>query len=69
LKITSIEKYQLKLKTSSRIFNRINSMSLDLKSEAKKIIDELPKGSTRDDLMHEVYIRQAVRILTFQFVL
>ena len=35
-------------------------MSLDIKSEAKKMIDELPKDSTWDDLMHEVYIRQAI---------
>jgi hypothetical protein len=28
--------------------------------DAKKLIKKPPKASTRDDLLHEVYIRQAI---------
>jgi hypothetical protein len=35
-------------------------MSTDVKSEARKLIENLPKDSTWDDLMHEVYVRQAI---------
>jgi hypothetical protein len=30
------------------------------KNKAKKLIDKLPRNSTWDDLMHEVYVRQAI---------
>ncbi|MDI6738993.1 MAG: hypothetical protein QME74_01340 [Candidatus Edwardsbacteria bacterium] len=30
------------------------------KKEAHKLIDRLPKGSTWDDLMHEIYVRGAI---------
>ena len=32
----------------------------NLKEEAKKLIDQLPEGSTWDDLMYEIYVRQSV---------
>jgi len=35
-------------------------MATDIKDEAKKLVENLPSGSTWDDLMHEVYVRQAV---------
>jgi hypothetical protein len=35
-------------------------MALNVKTEAKKLIEKLPNDSTWDDLMHEVYIRQAI---------
>jgi predicted transcriptional regulator len=31
-----------------------------LKEEAKRLIDKLPENSTWDDLMHEIYVRQAI---------
>lgn len=31
-----------------------------IKEEARRLIDELPENSTWDDLMYEIYIRQAV---------
>ena len=34
-------------------------MSIGIKNEAKKL-DSLPNDSTWDDLMHEVYVRQAI---------
>jgi len=35
-------------------------MTTNVKTEAKKLIEKLPKDSTWDDLMHEVYVRQAI---------
>jgi hypothetical protein len=35
-------------------------MSINIKADAVKLIEQLPEGSTWDDLMHEVYIRQAI---------
>lgn len=31
-----------------------------VKDKARKLVDSLPEGSTWDDLMHEIYVRQAV---------
>lgn len=31
-----------------------------IKEEAKQLIDSLPEDSTWDDLMHEIYVRQAI---------
>jgi hypothetical protein len=31
-----------------------------LKDEAKRLIERLPDDATWDDLMHEIYVRQAV---------
>jgi hypothetical protein len=35
-------------------------MTVDIKIEAKKLVDNMPNDSTWDDLMHEVYIRKAI---------
>jgi hypothetical protein len=32
----------------------------DVREEARKLVDKLPEKSTWDDLMHEIYVRQAV---------
>ena len=34
--------------------------SASLKEQARRLVDQLPEGSTWDDLMHEIYVRQAV---------
>lgn len=31
-----------------------------IKEEARRLIDKLPENSTWDDLMYEIYVRQAV---------
>ena len=31
-----------------------------LKEEAKRLVEQLPEGSGWDDLMHEIYVRQAI---------
>ena len=30
------------------------------KEDAHKLIDQLPPGATWDDLMHEIYVREAI---------
>jgi hypothetical protein len=35
-------------------------MTTNIKNAAKKLVENLPKESTWDDLMHEVYVRQAI---------
>ena len=30
------------------------------KKEAHRLIDQMPPGATWDDLMHEIYVRQAI---------
>ena len=35
-------------------------METDVKEKARRLIDQLPEGSTWDDLMHEIYVRQAI---------
>ena len=32
----------------------------NIKEEARKLIDKMPDGSTWDDLMREIYVRQAI---------
>jgi predicted transcriptional regulator len=32
----------------------------DIKAEARKLIENLPENSTWDDLMREIYVRQAI---------
>ncbi|UBF26086.1 hypothetical protein K9N68_31905 [Kovacikia minuta CCNUW1] len=32
----------------------------NIKEAAKQLIDRLPENSTWDDLMHEIYVRQAI---------
>jgi predicted transcriptional regulator len=31
-----------------------------IKDEARRLVDHLPETSTWDDLMHEIYVRQAI---------
>jgi hypothetical protein len=33
---------------------------INIKDEAHRLVDQLPKDSTWDDLMHEIYVRQAI---------
>jgi hypothetical protein len=38
-----------------------NIMStVDVKEEAKRLIEKLPENMTWDDLMHEIYVRQSI---------
>ena len=32
----------------------------DIKEEARRLVESLPENSTWDDLMHEIYVRQAI---------
>jgi len=34
--------------------------SASIKSEAKRLVDQLPEHASWDDLMYEVYVRQSV---------
>ena len=31
-----------------------------LKTEAHRLVENLPEGATWDDLMHEIYVRQSI---------
>ena len=31
-----------------------------IKEEARRLVDRLPESSTWEDLMHEIYVRQAI---------
>jgi hypothetical protein len=33
-----------------------------IKEEAHKIIDRMPASATRDDLMHEIYVREVIEL-------
>jgi hypothetical protein len=39
-----------------------NMKDSNLKEEAPRLIDELPQNSTWDDLMHKIYVRQAIEV-------
>jgi len=32
----------------------------ELEEEVRKLVEALPEGSTWDDLMHEIYVRQSI---------
>jgi hypothetical protein len=34
--------------------------TLNIKDEARKLIENMPDGSTWDDVMREIYVRQAI---------
>ena len=34
--------------------------NLNIKEEARKLVDKLPENSTWDDLMYQIYVRQTV---------
>jgi predicted transcriptional regulator len=38
----------------------MDTSTTNIKEEARKLIDRLPADSTWDDLMHEIYVRQAI---------
>jgi predicted transcriptional regulator len=39
----------------------VNFMStVNVKEEAKRLIEKLPEDMTWDDLMHEIYVRQSI---------
>jgi predicted transcriptional regulator len=33
---------------------------LSIKEQARELVEKLPENSTWDDLMHEIYVRQAI---------
>lgn len=35
-------------------------MATNIKDEAQKLIERMPDDSTWDDLMHQIYVRQAI---------
>ena len=35
-------------------------MASSIKEEAHRLVEKLPEDSTWDDLMHEIYVRQAI---------
>ena len=34
--------------------------TISIKEEARRIVEQLPENSTWDDLIHEIYVRQAI---------
>ncbi|MDH4155241.1 MAG: hypothetical protein OEV01_15785 [Nitrospira sp.] len=34
--------------------------TLNIKEEARKLVEKLPANSTWEDLVHEIYVRQAI---------
>ena len=41
------------------VFDMQNS---NIKEEAHRLLDDLPKSATWDDLMYKIYVRQAIEI-------
>jgi predicted transcriptional regulator len=44
----------------SKIKGVIYVSTVNIKEEAKRLIERLPENMTWDDLMHEIYVRQSV---------
>jgi Fe-S cluster assembly iron-binding protein IscA len=38
----------------------MQTLEINIKEEAKRLIDELPDNSTWEDLMYRIYVRKAV---------
>jgi hypothetical protein len=38
----------------------MQTQTIGIKEEARRLLDKLPEESTWDDLMHEIYVRQVV---------
>jgi hypothetical protein len=38
----------------------METLEINIKDEAKRLIDELPDNSTWEDLMYRIYVRKAV---------
>ena len=34
--------------------------NINIKEEVRRLVDQLPENFTWDDLMHEIYVRQAI---------
>ncbi len=34
--------------------------TISIKEEARRLVEQLPEDATWDDLMHEIYVRQAI---------
>jgi len=34
--------------------------TVDIREEAKRLVEKLPSNSTWEDLMHEIYVRQTI---------
>ena len=34
--------------------------TMSIKQEARRLVEQLPENATWDDLMHEIYVRQAI---------
>jgi hypothetical protein len=34
--------------------------TINIKQEARRLVEQLPEDATWDDLMHEIYVRQAI---------
>jgi hypothetical protein len=43
------------------VWRKIMSATM-IKAEARKLVDKLPKGSTWDDLIREIYVHEAVEL-------
>jgi predicted transcriptional regulator len=42
------------------LFGNCPMPQTDVKKEARRIVDRLPQDATWDDLMYEIYVRQAI---------
>jgi predicted transcriptional regulator len=40
----------------------ISMSTINVKEEAKRLIEKLPENMTWDDLMHEIYVRQSIEV-------
>lgn len=38
----------------------MNKSNLNIKQEAHRLVENLPENATWDDLMYEIYVRQAI---------
>ena len=47
-------------RTTNMAWQRAMMENISIKEEARRLVDQLPDNSTWDDLMHEIYVRQAI---------
>lgn len=45
---------------SGRFGRRCEIQTNKVKEEARQLVERLPEGSTWEDLMHKIYVRQAI---------
>lgn len=48
------------IRVSERGKGGVRTASTNIKEEARKLIEKMPDGSTWEDLMREIYVRQAI---------